>query len=75
MEATMTLATQTCRQDQHSIVRGVAVAPGEAGAETEVEVCLTCVAEHGRARGLAEWQEACPCCFSERGPSNSTASA
>lgn len=61
-ESALLLATDACREAGH------VVAGEESTGGTELMVCVTCSQEWGRMKGLRDWQEHCPCCFSEAHP-------
>jgi hypothetical protein len=58
------VATDACRRLSHRLARG----PSSSSAQGETDACITCTEEWGRLNGLKDWQENCPCCFSEAHP-------
>jgi|GEM_PF-5448555 hypothetical protein len=57
------VATDACRQAGHEIAAMAHI--NEMG---PIDVCVTCTEVWGRLDGLRDWQEHCPCCFSEAHP-------
>ena len=64
---TLLVASELCRRAGHHL----ADAPRGLGADG-VEVCVTCTEEWGHLKGLRDWQENCPCCFSAAHPNGLT---
>lgn len=64
---TLLVATERCRQSGHHLTE----APRGLGAD-DAAVCVTCTEEWGHLKGLRDWQENCPCCFSAAHPNGLT---
>ena len=64
---TLLVATDQCRRAGHRL----AAAPAGLGVD-DASVCVTCTEEWGHLKGLRDWQENCPCCFSAAHPNGLT---
>ncbi len=60
-------ATEQCRRAGHQL----AEAPRDLGLD-DARICVTCTEAWGHMRGLRDWQENCPCCFSAAHPNGLT---
>ena len=64
---TLLVASELCRRAGHHLTE----APRGLGADDAI-VCVTCTEEWGHRKGLRDWQENCPCCFSAAHPNGLT---
>ena len=61
------VATDVCRRAGHRL----AETPQGIHNDGSV-ICVTCTEMWGKQKGLREWQENCPCCFSAAHPNGLT---
>ena len=59
---TVLIATDACRHARHEL------ATPEHAPGTDAMLCVTCTETWGNMKGLRDWQEHCPCCFSAAHP-------
>jgi hypothetical protein len=64
---TLLIASDACRRLGHQFANR----PRDEG-HSGLEVCVTCTEQWGHLKGLRDWQENCPCCFSTAHPNGLT---
>lgn len=61
------VATDLCRHAGHHLADNLQDTFGDG-----TVICVTCTETWGKQKGLREWQENCPCCFSAAHPNGLT---